>query len=334
MTKQYDLIVIGTGSAGSNAASECKSAGWNVAIIDSRPFGGTCALRGCDPKKVLVGAAEVIDRSVGIKGNGIDGIPKLNWSELMKFKRTFTEPVPKSNEDWFKKIGIDVYHGKAVFIKKNTIKVNGQELMAKHFAIASGDKPMKLNIPGEEHITISDDFLELDNLPEDIIFIGGGFISFEFAHIAARAGAKVRIIHRSSRPLKNFDKDLVNLLLKEFEDIGIEVVLNTALESVEKKDGKLIIQTKDKKYETDLVVHGAGRVPNVDDLNLEKAEVTFDKRGIKVNEFLQTSNPSVYAGGDCASIGLPLTPVASMHGKVIAKNLLCILLSNSLLAFN
>ena len=130
--KEYNLIVIGTGSAGQNAAYGAKSAGWTVAIIDSLPFGGTCALRGCDPKKVLVGVIEVIDRSEGLRGKGIDSITKINWKDLMKFKRTFTEPVPKSDEKSFKNAGIETYHGKAAFTGKNSIMVNGQELKAKH----------------------------------------------------------------------------------------------------------------------------------------------------------------------------------------------------------
>lgn len=320
--KEYDLIAIGTGSAGSNAASECKKAGWKVAIIDSRPFGGTCALRGCDPKKVLVGAAEIIDRSADMKGRGIDEVPKLNWSELMKFKRTFTEQLPKRNEEGFINTGIDVYHGKATFIGKDSIRIDKDEIKAKHIVIASGDKPMRLNIPGQEHVTISDDFLELDELPKDIIFIGGGYISFEFAHIAARGGAKVKILHKGKRPLKNFDQNLVKMLLEEFQEIGIDVILNAPVDSIEKKGNTLVVKSAGKEYETLMAVHGAGRVPNVDDLDLSKAGVEYDIKGVKVNEYLQTSNPFIYAGGDCASIGLPLTPVASMHGRVIAKNLL------------
>jgi glutathione reductase (NADPH) len=319
---EYDLIVIGTGSAGSNAAYGVKAAAWNVAIVDSGPFGGTCALRGCDPKKVLVGAAEIIGRSINLKGKGIDEVPKLNWSDLMAFKRTFIEPVPKSNEKGFEKAGIDTYYGKATFTGNNSVKINNKQLKAKHFVIATGDTPMKLSIKGEEHLTISDDFLELDELPEDITFIGGGYISFEFAHIAARAGSKARIIHRSTLPLKNFDQDLVKILLKEFEYIGVDIILNSPVDSIEKNDSKLIVSAGGNKYETGMVVHGAGRIPNVEDLNLEAAGIEYDKRGIKVNEYLQTSNPSIYSGGDCANVGSPLTPVGAMHGRVIAKNLL------------
>jgi len=320
--KKYKLIVIGTGSTGSGIVYQCRAAGWKVAIIDSRPFGGTCALRGCDPKKVLVGVAEVVDRSTDLKGKGIDKEPKINWEELMKFKDTFTKSIPKNNEKAFKKAGIDAYYGKAVFTGKNIIKVKDKELQGEYFVIATGAKPRKLNIPGEKLITLSDQFLELKKLPKDITFIGGGYISFELAHIAAMAGANVRILHRSESLLGNFDKDLVKLLVEEFKEKGIKIIINTPVNSVKKKGGKLIIYSKNKKFVTDMAVHGAGRVPNIENLNLNIAGVKANDKGILVNHYLQTSNPKIYSGGDVASDGLPLTPVAGVHGRIIAENLL------------
>jgi glutathione reductase (NADPH) len=119
MTKNFDLIVIGTGSAGAAAANECRSAGWNVAIVDSRPFGGTCALRGCDPKKVLVGVTEVIERTRQLAGKGVSSdTVKIEWPELMRFKRTFTQPVPADREQQFSQAGIAVFHGRARFTDK------------------------------------------------------------------------------------------------------------------------------------------------------------------------------------------------------------------------
>jgi len=257
-----------------------------------------------------------------MKGKGINKIPELNWNQLMKFKNTFTKSIPKESEKGYIKSGINIYNGEAIFTGKNIIEVNKQELKGKNIVIATGATPMKLNILGEKYITLSDQFLELDKLPKDITFIGGGFISFEFAHIAARMGAKVRILHRGKRPLKNFDSDLVDMLMKEFEEIGIDIILNTPVDSIEKKGNKLVINSGNKKFKTDLVIHGAGRIPNIENLNLEKTEVKYDKKGITVNDYLQTSNPSIYAGGDVANIGLPLTPTAGLHSEVIAKNLL------------
>jgi glutathione reductase (NADPH) len=345
---KFNLIVIGTGVAASTVAWKCHSAGWKIAIIDSRPFGGTCALRGCDPKKVLVGVAEIIDWNRRMQNKGVGGSEtkdfKINWPTLIQFKRTFTEPVPKNREESFSKAGIDAFHGTARFISHNTIMVtdknNNKEdvIQGENILLATGAKPAKLNIAGEEHVVTSDQFLELDKLPNNILFIGGGYISFEFAHIAARAGSKVTILHRGKMPLVGFDPDLVSLLLKRTREIGINVKLQSSVKKIDVKDNgrKFAVyvtnsknnindKKEDKIVETGLVVHGAGRVPDTDDLDLEEGGVQPDaKGGVKVNEYLQSvSNPSVYAAGDVASSeGIPLTPVATYEGEIVAENLL------------
>ncbi|MGA8913276.1 MAG: NAD(P)/FAD-dependent oxidoreductase [Nitrososphaeraceae archaeon] len=371
----FDLIVIGTGTAASTTASECSSAGWSVAIIDSLPFGGTCALRGCDPKKVLVEAAKVIDSNQRHENKGIIGSEAVHikWPDLIRFKRTFTDPFPKNREDGYIRAGIVPFHGHARFISPTTVKVevhkvsnnnnNNTILNGRHILIATGSKPMNLNIPGSENIITSDQFLELrdNNLPDRIVFVGGGYISFEFAHIAARAGAKVTIIHRGKQPLEHFDPDLVNRLVQRSRDIGIDVILQAAVKSIDKSSSsstttnfnnedrnKLVVHyssssssdlSKENKQksdddmttssstavEADMVVHGAGREPNIDGLNLADAGgVQYTHRGITVNEYLQSvSNPAVYAAGDVvANMGLPLTPVASYDGAVVANNLI------------
>ncbi|MDI6886508.1 MAG: NAD(P)/FAD-dependent oxidoreductase [archaeon] len=291
MVKEYDLIVIGTGAAGTTVAFECSSAGRKVAIVDSSPFGGTCALRGCDPKKILVGGAEIIDRSLSMRGRGIAKEIEINWPELMRFKRTFTDPVPESRGKSFSEAGIDAFQGRASFTGKNTLKIGDEILIGRYITVATGAKPRNLNILGEEYITTSDQFLERDTIPESITFIGGGYISFELSHVAARAGAHVRILHRSKRPLKNFDPDLVDMLIKASQDLGIEIHLNMPVDSIEKKNGKLVVHAGENKneFESDMVVHGAGRVPAIADLNLEKAEIEADKRGFLVNEYLQSA---------------------------------------------
>ena len=329
MDKKFDLIAIGTGAGGSTAAHKCRKAGWEVAIIDSRPFGGTCALRGCDPKKVLVGAAELIAWNRRMGGNGISsrGI-EIDWPALMRFKRTFTEPVPQNREKGYAKAGIAAFHGRTRFIDKTTLQVDDDTLTGRFVLIAAGARPATLGIPGAAHLTTSDQFLELEQLPERIVFVGGGYISFEFAHIAARAGARVQILHRGSRPLEGFDPDLADRLVRATRESGVDVRVNTAVEAVEKDGDHFVVKASTdgagQSFETDRVVHGAGRVPDIDDIDLEKAGVEREKRGVTVNEYLQSvSNPAVYAAGDAAaSGGLPLTPVAGMEGHVAASNML------------
>ena len=344
----FNIVVIGTGVAASTVAWECHGAGWTIAIIDSRPFGGTCALRGCDPKKVLVGAAELIDwaRRMQYKGISREVTRELNldWSQLMQFKRTFTEPVPDDREDSFNKAGIVAFHGNARFAGPNIIRITNdgndpdQTIQSEHILIATGAKPAKLNIKGEENIITSDEFLDLDNLPKNILFIGGGYISFEFAHLAARAGSEVTILHRGKRPLGGFDPDLVNILLKKTNEVGINVKLDSSVKKIDTTDNgrkfAVHVSTPENSQgdnresqiiETDLVVHGAGRVPDTDSLDVQTGGVELDvKGGIKVNEYLQSvSNPSVYAAGDAAATrGIPLTPVAAYEGHVVAQNLL------------
>lgn len=346
---EYDLIVIGTGVAASHAATECSSAGWKVAIIDYQPFGGTCALRGCDPKKVFVSAEEAVDWSYRMQGKGVSSSDiHINWPDLARFKRSFTDPFPKEKEESFLKAGITPFHGYARFSGPTTIKVeDGNMLTSKYVLVATGAKPRKLNIPGEEYVITSDQFLELDKLPPRILFIGGGYISFEFAHIAARAGAQVTIIHRGIRPLENFDRDIVKKLMQRTEDLGVDIHLRTRVNRVEQSqfgnndNNSFLVYTSSSssspevsssssashdntRFQADMVVHGAGRIPNINELDLNAAGVKFEDKGIIVNEYLQSvSNPAIYAAGDAAASGNPpLTPSAEHEGKIVASNLL------------
>src|ERR1700722_11113327 len=304
MTRAFDLVVIGTGSAASAVASRCRAAGWQVAIIDSRPFGGTCSLRGCDPKRVLLGAAEAVDWARRMKGKGVQAEKlEINWQELMRFKRSFTDPVPKNTEAKFAKASIAAFHGRARFLRTSVIQVGDEILEAQYMVVAAGQKPADLKIPGTEHLTTSDQSLELDELPKRILLIGGGYIGFEFAHLAARAGAQVTVMHRGLRPLPRFDPELVDQIVECTRELGVDVHLGTEVVSVEKGPEQLIVRLagsgEKRIFEAEMVVHAAGRVPEIDDLNLDAAGVEWNKQGVTVNEFLQSvSNPAVYAAGD------------------------------------
>ena len=327
MEKRYDLIVIGTGVA-SKAASRCRAAGWTVAIVDSRPFGGTCALRGCIPKKILVAAAEAVHSARALAGKGVhaDGIA-IDWPARMRVKRAVTDPTPQSTEQGYAKAGIEAFHGRAKFVGATTVAVGDDRLTGNRVLIAAGAIPQPLGFPGAEHVVTSDQFMELDALRPRIVFIGGGFISFEFAHLAARAGAHATIVHRGARPLEAFDPDLVDQLVGRTRELGIGVELSVDVRAVERTPGGLTVRGevggREQRVEADLVVHGAGRVPEIGDLDLDVASVRTEKRGVSVNEYLQSvSNPAVYAAGDAAASGPPLTPVADHQADVVGTNLL------------
>src|SRR6266498_4341139 len=228
-----------------------------------------------------------------MQGNGIVSTDtEIDWAALMRLKRTFTEPVPKSTEQWFVKAGIVTFHGRAHFVDKTAVMVADDTLEARHVLIATGAWPARLGIPGEQFLTRSDEFLELETLPKRIIFVGGGYISFEFAHIAARAGAQVKILHRGARPLVGFDPDLVTRLAQATRDLGIDLRLDTAVEAIEKDGNQFLVHASQRgakqQFQIDLVVHGAGRVPEIEDLDLEKAGVEYQRKGIVVNEYLQS----------------------------------------------
>jgi glutathione reductase (NADPH) len=329
MTTTVDVIVLGTGSAAQTVAYACRSAGWSVAVVDSRPFGGTCENRGCEPKKVLASMAELVDWSRRMQGTGVSAPSlTLTWSDLTRFKRTFTDPVPQRTEQGFAQAGIIMYHGRAHFVDRTSVQVNQDLLVGHHVVIAAGARHATLGIPGEEELTTSTQFLDLDALPRRIVFVGGGYIAFEFAHVAARAGAQVQVLHRGSRPLEQFDPDLVALLVQTTQELGVQVFVKRAVTAIERDQDHLLVHTRtgeqEDTVEADLVVHAAGRVPEIDDLDLQAAGVAREPAGVSVNDYLQSvTNPAVYAAGDAvASGGFPLTPVAVMQAGIVASNLL------------
>jgi glutathione reductase (NADPH) len=296
-------------------------------MLDERPFGGTCALRGCDPKKVLVGVAEASDAARRLRAHGIRGDASLDWRSLMQFKRSFTDAYPERKERALHDAGIEVVHGHARFTGPSTIRVGGRLLDARYVLIASGARPRPLRFPGAELLITSDDFLELESLPPTIIFVGGGYISFEFAHVAARAGSTVTILHRGRQPLAGFDPDLVGALVEHTRHLGIDVRTSAEVTRVDRDSGALTVTAttggRDERFAADLVVHGAGRAPAIDGLDLEAADISYTPRGIDVTDYLlSVSNPAVFAAGDAANRGPALTPVAGCDGRVVAANLL------------
>ncbi|MGH3294866.1 MAG: dihydrolipoyl dehydrogenase family protein [Trebonia sp.] len=328
MQKSFDVVVIGTGEAGAAAALGCQAAGQSVAVVDSLPYGGTCGLRGCDPKRVLVGVAEIIDRRRRMEGRGIRGELHIDWPELIRFKSTFTDPFPAQREEGFARAGVETFHGAARFTAPRSVQVGDDTLDAAHVVVAVGAWPAALGIPGESNLTSSDEFLDLAALPQRIVFVGGGYIAFEFGHIAARAGAAVTIVHQGARPLEHFDNDLVARLVERGREVGIEVRTSAKVVAIDGKPGALKVTAETSSarpvFDADMVVHAAGRAPQMDNLNLPAAGVQFDRHGIAVNGYLQSvSNPAVYAAGDAANSGsLPDTPFAQYEGGLAARNVI------------
>jgi glutathione reductase (NADPH) len=205
--------------------------------------------------------------------------------------------------------------------------VGHDRLHGTHVLVATGAMPAVLPFPGAEYLTTSEQFLELDTLPARVVFVGGGYISFEFAHVAARAGAHVTILHRGARPLQGFDPDLVDLLVTHTRELGVQVQLGAEVCGVDPHRQGVVVRAlhdgQEHRFAADIAVHGAGRVPEIDDLDLEAAGVAREPRGVTVNAYLQSvSNPAVYAAGDAAASGAPLTPTAAHDGDVVAANLL------------
>src|SRR5690554_643594 len=325
--EEYDVFVIGSGTAGKIVAYDCVDEGMSVAIADNREFGGTCANRGCDPKKVLVGITHAFQLSRNLKGKGIVKAPIIDWQALQKYKSTFTDAVPAVTEKDLKKTGIKLYHQSPKFLDKNTLSVEGKTVKAKRIVIATGLKPLDLKIPGREHLKVSDDFLDLEELPENIVLVGAGYIGMEFAHVAARCGTKVTIIEAGSRPLEGFEEDIVSHLTRASEKLGIEFIFNARVSEVEKlqKNYRVFYQKNGKtdSVTARIIFNTAGRVPSIDDLDLESGKIDFNEKGVSVNEYLQSpTNSSVYACGDVSASGsLPLTPTSSQEGRIVSLNI-------------
>lgn len=323
--QHFDAIVVGSGTSAYYATAGLNDAGRKVAIIDERPYGGTCALRGCQPKKYLVCNAEAVAMARHLVGRGIQSAPQSDWKALQSLKNEFLDGRSDGEvEDW-REAGVATFHGRAVMTGEDEVTVGEDRLTASHIVLATGATPRRADIPGADLVHDSEHFLDLPEMPERVTFIGGGYISFEFAHVAIRTGAKeVTILHRSAQPLKAFDADIVKVVLEAGEAEGIKVIVNETPTAVSRTDSGLKLEASSgAAYETDLIIEATGRVPNLSVLAGNHGHVESDNRGVAVNEFQQSvSNPRVYAIGDCAATSYMLATVADEEGKTAALNIL------------
>ncbi len=323
MTREYDLVVLGAGPACGPAARLCRAQGWKVAVIESGPLGGVCPHTGCNPKKVLMAAPEAIAAARHLAGKGLAGEPRPDWAALAAFRDAFTDPIDQLVAHDYGEAGIDILRGRGLLTGRNTIQVGPETLAAKKILLAVGATHQQFHFPGAEHLATSDDFLGLDALPDRIVFAGGGFIAFELAHIAAVCGARATILTHGGAVLRRFDQDAVARLLDVTRALGIDVRLNAPIEGITPRDGGLTIQGSDFDIAADMVVNAAGRPPQLAGIGLEAAEVAAGKTGILTNEYLQsTTNPDVYAAGDCLDAPFALTPTADLESRVAGENML------------
>ena len=318
--KHYDLFVIGSGSGAVGAALTCRKAGFRVGVAEKRTIGGIGAAALSSPQNRFTAASKAVNLVRSMNGCGLKGTVAVDWEHL---KGINAQSVSLGLEEELRGAGIEIFHGRCGFTDKNTLNINGEHIFSRFILIAAGASPVKFSFAGSEYLTPSWQFMNLESLPPSVVFVGGGYISFELAHIAARAGAKVTIVEAAARVLRGFDDDLVDLLARESADLGIDVLTDAPVRFIEKSADVLRIHAGARRLEASIAVHGAGRVPDIDGLSLDAGEISTNEQGIAVNCYLQSvSNPAVYVAGDVNVSGMQLKPVAEMESAAAAANML------------
>ena len=326
-TKRYDVLAIGAGNAGLGAAGIARAAGLSVGVVEKGDVGGTCALRGCVPKKVLVAAAQVLHQISLAPVHHIEvGPARLDWGKLITRERSFVAGVAESFEKSLADRGIDLLRGAARFVGPNRVAVNGTILEAGKVVIATGSKPRALPVPGAKHLITSEDILEMTELPGSVVFIGGGVVALEFSHVFARAGCKVTILEVAERLLPGVDEEAVAAICAESERIGIEIVTGALLEAIEIQGNHFAVHAKvagrPRRFVGERVANGAGRVADLDDLDLDAGGIGHEGTRIAVDEHLRSrSNPAVYVAGDALWSSPQLSPLATYEGRIVGENI-------------
>ncbi len=320
----YQFFVIGGGSGGVRAARIAAGHGARVAIAEAYRYGGTCVIRGCVPKKLLVYAAHFSEDFADAQGFGWSLAPaKFSWSGLIAAKDQEIGRLSKLYEDNLRRSNVTVLHGAARMIDAHTVQINGERLTAQHVLIATGGKPFLPSIPGIEHAITSNEAFDLPRLPGRVLIVGGGYIAVEFAGIFKGLGAEVTLSYRGEQILRGFDDDVRAHLHDAMVKKGIRVLLHSDVTQIDRAgDGALEAQLTgagEPVQTFDVVMYATGRVPDVDGLGLEAVGVKVGEGGgVEVNEYGQTSVASVHAVGDVTD-RIALTPVAIREGAAVAN---------------
>ena len=325
MKYDYDLFVIGAGSGGVRAARIASQSGARVAIAEEYRIGGTCVIRGCVPKKLLVYGSEFAQSFADAPGFGwtVTGA-SFDWATLrdnVQKEVTRLSGIYNSN---LIKAGVTPFVERAELIDAHTVKLvkSGGQFTAERILIATGGAPQLLDgLPGLELGITSNEAFLLPKFPRRILIVGGGYVALEFANIFHGLGAETRIVHRGDRMLRGFDDDLRAHLHIESERAGIRLTMKTTLTKLEKSgDGLRVTLSTGEHVDTDQVLFAIGRHPNTRSLGLERAGVKIDKYGaVVVDEYSQSSVASVYAIGDVTN-RVNLTPVAIRDGHAFADS--------------
>jgi glutathione reductase (NADPH) len=319
----YDLLTIGAGSGGVRASRMAAQKGARVAICEEDRVGGTCVLRGCVPKKLLVYASEYASEFADAEGFGWT-VPKthMDWPKLIATKNKELDRLNGIYNNILSSNGVETILGRGVIIDAHTVEIAGKRYTAKHILIAVGGWPTLPNLPGIEHAITSNEALELPELPRRMVIVGGGYIAVEFAGIFAGLGVEVTEIIRADRLLRGFDDDLRSELEREMVKRGINILSSTTVECITKTESHFIVTLGNgESIETDCVMYATGRKPKVEGLGLENAGVELSDQGaIKVNQNYQTNVASIYAVGDVTD-RMCLTPVALAEGMALVNHL-------------
>ena len=324
-TYDYDLITIGAGSGGVRASRLSGGYGARVACVEEDRVGGTCVLRGCIPKKLLIYGAHYSEYFEDAASYGWTvPAPSFDWRTLIDNKNTELDRLNGIYLRIFRDNNVDLHEGRGVLTDPHTVEVNGKSITGENILVAAGGWPSMPELPGIEHAISSNEALELPELPKRMVIVGGGYIAVEFAGIFAGLGVEVTEVIRADMLLRGFDEDVRFHLGEEMTKKGINIRSETVAKSIEKTNGGYSLRVEGGEGETivsDLVMYATGRAANTKGLGLEEAGVELNKNGsIKVDEWRRTSVPHIYAVGDVTD-RIQLTPVAIQEGHALAETL-------------